>query len=93
MEQHNAPGCPLRNGERCTMERCAWWNPIGEECSINLIAEALISVVDLKSRFFTAKISMGSRITIPADIRYDLDLEDGDRIKLAIVKEEEEAEE
>jgi hypothetical protein len=32
--------CPLRDKE-CLYEKCAWYNPVAEECSIKLIAEVL----------------------------------------------------
>jgi len=79
--------CPLKAGLICS-PKCGLYSKLDERCSVSLIAEALISIVDLKGRVFTATIATGGRIGIPADIRYDLELNDGDRVKMVIVTEE-----
>jgi hypothetical protein len=33
--------CPLRQFQECLHEKCAWYDPVAEECSIKLIAEVL----------------------------------------------------
>ena len=79
--------CPLKAGIICG-PKCGLYSALDDRCSINLIAEALISVVDLRGKVFTSIVARGSRITIPLAIREDLKIEDGNRVRVIIVKEE-----
>jgi len=78
--------CPLKAGLICN-SKCGLYSKLDERCSISLIAEALISVVDLRGKVFTSIVARGSRITIPLAVREDLKIEDGNLVKVVIVKE------
>ncbi len=79
--------CPLPPRLNCT-SNCGFYSKLDKRCSINLLAEALIALIDVKGKVFTAIISQGSRVTIPFAIRQELNIKDGDTIRMVAVKEE-----
>ncbi len=81
--------CPLPPRLNCT-SNCGFYSKLDKRCSINLLAEALISLVDLRGRIFSNIMTRGGRVTIPLAIREELNLKDGSLIRLVIVRESEE---
>ena len=79
--------CPLKAGIICS-PKCGLYSKLDEMCSLRLLAEAAIAIVDLRGRVFTTKILNAGRVTIPLDIREELSLKYEDRIKLIVVKDE-----
>lgn len=78
--------CPLPSVGKCT-SNCGFYSKLDKRCSINLLAEALISLVDVKGKIFTNIMTSAGRVTIPFAIREELNLKDGDLVKMVIVKE------
>ena len=78
--------CPLPSVGKCTSE-CGFYSKLDKRCSINLLAEALIAIVDVRGKVFTSIVTSSGRTTIPFAIRKELNLGDGDLIKVLIAKE------
>jgi len=78
--------CPLPSVGKCT-SNCGFYSKLDKRCSINLLAEALIAIVDVKGKVFTGIATGAGRVTIPFAIRQELNIKDGDTIRMVVVKE------
>jgi len=78
--------CPLPSAVKCS-SKCGFYSIRDKSCSINLLAEALISLINVKGKVFTGIATSGGRVTIPIIIRQELNIKEGDSIKMVVVKE------
>jgi len=80
--------CPVREGLVCG-PGCGLYSEMQKRCSVGVLVDALLSLTQVKGRAFTAWVKTQGRITIPLDVREAEGLKEGDRVRIALLKEAE----